>query len=349
MTMIKILVSIVTAAALWSPLLAAGYEYGPEDTTRLMTEMIADIGGHDAVRANSGKTLRCTYRGTKKITIIQNVGQTSYTGEYGNCRENGRTRDGIYEIVLRGDEIISSSSRRSKNGYLLDAALDGNAGKVRELIKAKADVNYTESTSRIEGAYIDEFTPLMAAVVSGSLDVVKQLVTAGAWVNYMNSLAVNAVWIAANNGQLEIVRYLVAHGAYIDNRNIEDVTPLMAAAMNGHLDVVKHLVAAKAKLNFVHNHQEGDTALMFALAKGHTAIARLLIDSGADINIRNKLGVSSLMIAVAEGNEEIARKLLDKKADLTAKTDKGMTALDIAIAKGYSRIADLIKQAQAPQ
>ena len=88
--------------------------------------------------------------------------------------------------------------------------------------------------------------------------------------------------------------------------------------------------------------------LKFALAQKHNEIARLLIDAGADINIRNKFGVTALMIAVAEGSEEITRKLLDKKADLTVKTDKGMTALDIAIAKGYARIAELIKMAQAP-
>jgi len=347
MTSIRFMIPLfVVVAALWRLSPAFAYEYDAEETTRLMTEMIIDIGGHDAIGMNSGKTLRCANRGTKKITIIQKQGLTSYIGEYGNCQEKGNTRDGLYEIVLRGDEIVSSNSRRSKNGYLFDAAMEGNAGKLRELIKAKADVNYTESTSKIEAGNIDEWTPLMSAVVSGSLENVKQLVKAGAWVNYLNSAIVNAVWIAANKGQLEIVKYLVANGAYINNRNSEDVTPLMVAAMNGHLEIVKFLVASKADLDVV--HKEGDSALMFALAQKHTEIARFLIDSEADINIRNKFGVSALMIAVAEGNEEMTGKLLDKNADIGVKTDKGLTPMDIAIAKGYSRIAELIKKAQAP-
>lgn len=341
----RMLFSIGAVMLLQCPAVVCGYEYGPEDTTRLMTEMIADLGGHDAVPANSGKTLRCIHRGTKKITISQKDGSTRFTGEYGNCRENGKTRDGIYDIVLRGDEIVSSTSRRSQNGYLFDAAMNDDAGKVRELIKARADVNYTETTSRIEGVSIDEWTPLMSAAVSGNLDIARQLVAAGAWVNYMNSLAVNAVWIAANNGKPDVVKYLVKHGAYVNNRNMEDVTPLMAAAMNGHLDVVRFLIAAKANLDLVHNNGEGDTALMFALAGRHTDVARSLIDAGADINIRNKYGVTALIIAAAEGNEEIARKLVEKKANTAAKTTDGKTALDVARAKGLTGIVNLLGKA----
>ncbi|CAG0946517.1 ankyrin repeat domain-containing protein [Geobacter sp.] len=343
--MTKRLLFIGVAMLLQCAAFAHGYEYGAEDTTRLMTEMITDIGGHDAVRANNGKILRCTHRGTKKITIVQKDGLTRFTAEYGNCQENGKTRDGVYEVVLRGDEIVSSTSRRSKNGHLFDAAMNDDAGKVRELIKAKADVNYTESTSRIEGVPIDEWTPLMSAAVSGNLDIVKQLVAAGAWVNYMNSLAVNAVWIAANNGKLDVVKYLVRHGAYIDNRNKEDVTPLMAAAMNGHLEVVRFLIDVKANLDLVHNDGNGDTALMFALANGHTAIARYLVEAGANVDIRNKFGVDALHIAAAEGNTDGMKILIEHNADLTARIASGMTALEIARAKGHTAVAETIEKA----
>jgi len=84
---------------------------------------------------------------------------------------------------------------------------------------------------------------------------------------------------------------------------------------------------------------------MFALANRHSDIAVLLIDSGADINIRNRFGVTALLIAVAENNEVLVRKLIEKKADLTVRTDGGKTALDIAIVGGNANIIDLLKQA----
>ena len=334
--------SALTAVALISPIVAHSYEYGQEETQKLITNMIRDLGGHEGIRANSGKNMRCVYGGFKKVSIQQGDGLTRYTAEYGNCRETGSIRDGNYEIVLQGDEIITSRSHRSRNGYLFDAAMAGNAGKVRELVKGKAEVNYTESVQRKEGSYIDEWTPLMSAVAAESLETVKALVSAGAWVNYMNSMAVNALWIAANIGNTEIVRYLVLHGAYLNNSNKDNVTPLMTAAMNGHLEVVRVLVAAKAKLNLGHN--DGDTALMIALAGKHTEIARLLINAGADVNVRNRFGTTALHIAAAEGNLEIVNQLIKRRANLTARTDSGFTALDVARAKGHSKVADLLEK-----
>jgi len=339
------LLTTLAAVALINPIVAHSYEYGQEETQKLITAMIRDLGGHDSIRPNNGKTMRCIYGGTKKVSILQKNGLTSYTAEYGNCREAGSIRDGIYEIVLQGDEIVTSRSRRSRNGDLFDAALAGNAGKVRELIKAKADVNYTESVRKAEGGgYIEEWTPLMSAVAAESLETVKALVTAGAWVNYLNSMTVNALWIAANIGNPEIVRYLVQHGAYLNNSNKDNVTPLMTAVMNGHLEVVKILVASKAHLNLGHN--EGDTALMIALAGERTEIARLLVDAGADVNVRNKFGTTALHIAAAEGNLDGVKMLLARKASVTVKTESGLTPLDVAKAKGHTAIVDLLEKAR---
>lgn len=338
-----VLAAAGAAVALGLPADVRAYEYEQEATTKLMTDMIVDLGGHDAVRRNSGKTVRCGDGGTRRVSIVRRGATTTYRGDYRNCRERGLTRDGFYEIVFKGDEIVSSTSKRSVNGELFDAAMEGNAAGVRKLIRARADVNYTESVDRTEGGTIDGVSPLMVATMAGSLDTVKLLVANGAWVNYLNSMAVNALWIAAHNGHPEIVRYLAGRGAYLNNSNFEDVTPLMAAAMNGHLAVVKFLVGAKADINAV--HRDGDTALMFALAQNRTDIARFLIDAGADVAVRNRHGVTALLIAVAEGNEEIVRALLERKADVSARTADGKSALDVARARGMDGIAKLLEAA----
>jgi ankyrin repeat protein len=318
------------------------YESEQEQTQKLIESMIKDLGGHDSIRQNNGKIMRCSYGGTKKVTITRSEPLTGYKGEYLFCREKDSIRDGIYEIVLNGSEVESSESKRSINGELFDAAMEGNTIRVMELIKAKADVNYTEPIQKAEGGRIDEWSPLMSAVVAGKLDIVKALVKSGAWVNYMNSLAVNALWIAANKGDLEMVRFLAGKGAHINNSNYENVTPLMAAAMNGHREVVRFLVSQKAVLDAA--SKEGDTALMFALGQKKPAVASLLIDAGANVNVRNKSGLTALLIAANEGNEEIVRKLLAKNADVAAKTSDGRTALDLARARGYTGIAALLEK-----
>ncbi|QSV44238.1 ankyrin repeat domain-containing protein [Geobacter benzoatilyticus] len=318
------------------------YEAAQDATTKRMMAMIVDLGGHDAVRKNSGKLVRCADGGTRKVSIVKRGTTTTYRGDYRTCREGDSVRDGIYEIVFNGDEIAGSTEKRSINGELFDAAKEGNAAKVRKLIKAKADVNYTESITLADGGSVERLSPLMAATMAGSLDAVKALVAGGGWVNYLNSKTVNSLWIAAHNGNLEIVKHLATHGAYLNNSNNEDVTPLMAAAMNGHFEVVKFLVDKKARIDEV--HKEGDSALMFAVARGHTDIARFLIDAGANVNIRNAFGVTALIISAAEGNDEVARKLLEKNADTTVRTATGLTALDVARAREMHSVADLLEE-----
>ena len=51
---------------------------------------------------------------------------------------------------------------------------------------------------------------------------------------------------------------------------------------------------------------------MNAAWKGHTAIAQLLIDKGADVNARGNKGSTALMIAASNGHTDIVKALLDK-------------------------------------
>jgi len=322
---------------------SSGYAEADIDmaASKMVREMLADLGNHGTA-GNNGAVIPCVYRGTKKITILQNGSATTYMGEYRNCRENGTIRDGIFTIFVDDDYIVDSSSQRSINGELFDAAIAGDAAKVRTLIKAKADVNYTETLSNIDGSYVKEWSPLMSSVLSGNLEVMKLLIANGAWVNYMNSRVMNALWLAANNGRLDMVRLLTVKGAYVNNRDIDEVTPLMAAAMSGSYDVVEYLLRHKADINLY--NQNGDNALMLALQNGQESIARLLIMAGSEVNRQNRSGATALMIAAVEGNETIIKLLMEKGADVTLKSDSGKTALDYATLKGNTAIRDLLQQ-----
>lgn len=304
-------------------------------------QMLDDLGEPSIQESNNNRLLNCRFGGTKKISVSPLENATVFSAEYLNCIEPGSTRDGYFEVIVRDNEIIGQAAKRSLNGELFDAVQVGDAEKVKSLIRKKADVNYTETIPTDGDGTVERWTPLMSAAAAGNTAIVRQLVNAGAWVNYMNSLSFNALWLASINGHLEVVRLLVAKGAYVNNRSSDEITPLMNAATYGHYDVVKYLVAHKADINLV--HKDGDSALMFALAGGHNNIARLLIDSGADVNIKNEFGVSALLIAVVENNKEMVKLLLKKNADPTAKTDGGKTALDIAIAKGHEDIIKLLK------
>jgi ankyrin repeat protein len=57
-------------------------------------------------------------------------------------------------------------------------------------------------------------------------------------------------------------------------------------------------------------------------------LARLLLDSGADVNGRGEGGFTALHSAAQNGDEELARLLLERGADPSLATEDGKRAAD---------------------
>ena len=86
----------------------------------------------------------------------------------------------------------------------------------------------------------------------------------------------------------------------------------MSGAVKGILKRALHqafaLFSLAGKPNIVPNDHSGWTALMAAAARGHTNTVALLLQNGADPNIRSKDGRTAIELARAEGHSEVVRK-----------------------------------------
>jgi len=69
---------------------------------------------------------------------------------------------------------------------------------------------------------------------------------------------------------------------------------------------------------------------MLASEKGNSAAVRLLIDNGANVNLRNKYGQTALIIAVKEKQSDAAGILVRSGADVKVKDNEGKTAVDFS-------------------
>lgn len=75
--------------------------HADDDTYVKIQEMMNDLGGTPtAQKKNNGKTRKCASSGTKKITVTSGGSWTRYEGNYKNCREYGRKRDGETTITI---------------------------------------------------------------------------------------------------------------------------------------------------------------------------------------------------------------------------------------------------------
>jgi len=133
----------------------------------------------------------------------------------------------------------------------------------------------------------------------------------------------------AISGNLIAVRQLVQCGADVNFANANTVTPLMAAAQWKRLDVIEFLLENGASLRSV-DEADGRTALMYACLSGSHRCAELLVEAGADVNVRDRYGMTALMMAAAAGGTEMVRLLVDAGAEVEAHDELGFTAMDWA-------------------
>ena len=97
------------------------------------------------------------------------------------------------------------------------------------------------------------------------------------------------------------------------------------AALNGQLDIVKVLVENGADVDV--KDADNNTALHNATLRGHLEIVKLLIENSADVNAQDNDDQTALHIAAEFGYLEIVKRLIENGADINHPDDDLVTPL----------------------
>jgi len=149
-----------------------------------------------------------------------------------------------------------------------------------------------------------------------------------------------SIFEAAATGKINNIIRLLARNPELVNACTEDgFQPLGLACFFGHLDSAEYLVLAGAQVNAQSRNGLKAAPIQSAAAGGHQKIVKMLLEHGADPNIREQGGYTPLHAAAQNGDEEMIRLLLYNGSDLTIKSNDGKTALDLAIEAGHAKAA----------
>jgi ankyrin repeat protein len=126
---------------------------------------------------------------------------------------------------------------------------------------------------------------------------------------------------ACEQGRKAVVELLLQHGAdfrvTVEAGPFRGLTVLMIAVHNGHADIAKLLLARGADVHAV--DQRGRSALIYAAAaqSNRAALVKLLLQHGANLEHRAEMGgETALLSAVVSGDAECTQLLVDAGADV---------------------------------
>ena len=157
---------------------------------------------------------------------------------------------------------------------------------------------------------------------------------------------------AAKHGDIQLARKLIRQRAAVNyaeeaelevGGDVENWTPLMSAAMTGNARMVRLLLDSGAWVNVMNSRAV--TPLWLATASGSLDAVTMLVKKGAYLNNSNDEDITPLMLAAMNGFPEIARFLIASGADIHAVHREGDSALMFAIARGHSGIAKMLVEA----
>ena len=161
--------------------------------------------------------------------------------------------------------------------------------------------------------------------------------------NAANEHGLTLLHAAAWSGNVAFVTQFLDQKHGYDTLDQKQWTPLHCACCStsdNNIVIARLLIDAGADVNLKDN--DGTTPLLIAATIGRIDLVRLLVQSGADLNLHDVEGVTPLMKAIGTGDKKMVSYLMDNGADARLVDVNGTSPLHIAAERGKESIIKLL-------
>lgn len=203
-------------------------------------------------------------------------------------------------------------------------------------------VEHRQSNRFIFKQKIDE--DIEKAIEEGELNKLLDLIEKNK-VNFNNPLqnGSHILAIACRLGKLEIVKYLINQKVNV-NKQVDSITPLMETCACTQpspdiTEIAKLLLDSGAVVNV--SDKYGTTPFMLACQNGHTEIVRLLIED-VSFDACDNQGCTPIFHAIENKNVDIVKFLVESGANASVANKKGYTPRQVAQFHGFYDILEIL-------
>ena len=211
---------------------------------------------------------------------------------------------GFAEIVQLLIDRGADPQHPSCEGWTPLHACWAHAETTHTLLKHGVDVNKVTNQG---------LTPLHMAAYRGSFEVVKVILSYDPNLEVTTPLGHSALTAAAQYGQTEVIRLLLEAGANINHQTISKEFALQYAVFKNMENTLRILMEHNPEVNLIGGF--GQTALHCLKSESSVTIIKILVNGGADLNIRDVDQDTPICNAVWSSKLEVL-EYLAKKAKL---------------------------------
>jgi len=271
------------------------------------------------------------YRGNTELVeyLIAKGSDVKFEDSHGTtpidfAASNGQSNPALYDAFFKAG--IDPKKKYNNGANLLLLAISSDKD-----LKA-ADYFATKGMS-LKDVDNDGNTAFVYAARSGNIDLLKKLLAKGVKTND-NALFTAAQGSRRETNTIETYKYLVEEVKLkptAQNKIGQNVLHILAGKPN-QAEIVKYFLSKGTDANKA--DKEGNTPLMAAASARETAVLEILLPVAKNINAQNLKGESALTNAVRYGTPEAVNILLNKGADVNVK-DKDGNNLGVYLVQSY--------------